>query len=82
MQFDAFLMPLKKHEFGVKAKAAVTRCMELALRVEEEIEARLEGVSVVNYEERIKLEDAASAIESTTASPSKSRTKRRWSETI
>ncbi|KAK3841369.1 MAG: hypothetical protein J3R72DRAFT_154845 [Linnemannia gamsii] len=82
MQFDAFLVPLKKHDFGIKAKAAVTRCMELALRVREEIKARSEDASVVNYEERIKLEDAASAIESTTASPSKSRSKRRLSETI
>ncbi|KAF9177012.1 hypothetical protein BGZ50_009327 [Haplosporangium sp. Z 11] len=82
MQFDAFLVPLKKHEFGVKAKAAVTRCLELALRVQEEIDARLEDAVVVTYEERLKLEDAASAIEITTASPSTSRTKRRWSEKI
>ncbi|KAI1313796.1 hypothetical protein EDD11_002503 [Mortierella claussenii] len=82
MQFDAFLVPLKKQEFGIKAKAAVTRCMGLALRIEEEIETRLANAPIVDYEERIKLEDAASAIESTTVSPSKSRTKRRWSETI
>ncbi|KAG9060910.1 hypothetical protein KI688_007867 [Linnemannia hyalina] len=81
-QFDAFLVPLKKQEFGIKVKAAVTRCLELALRVGEEIEARLEDVSVIDYEKRIKLEDAASAIESTTASPSKGRTKRHRSESI
>ncbi|KAG0352911.1 hypothetical protein BGZ54_002516 [Gamsiella multidivaricata] len=69
-----------KQDFGIKAKAAVTRCLELTLRIEEEIEARLANTSVVEYEERIKLEDAASTIESTTASPAKNRTKRRWTE--
>ncbi|KAG0073486.1 hypothetical protein BGZ90_011545 [Linnemannia elongata] len=82
MQFDAFLVPLKKREFGIKAKAAVMRCLELALRVKDEIEARSADSSVVDYEERIRLEDAASVIESTTASPAKSRIKRHWSETL
>ncbi|KAG0252351.1 hypothetical protein DFQ27_008134 [Actinomortierella ambigua] len=82
MQFDAFLVPLKKQEFGFKAKAAVTRCLELTLRIKEEIEARIAHASVIDYEMRIKLENAVFAIESTTATPSKSRTKRRWSEVL
>ncbi|KAG0208904.1 hypothetical protein BGX28_000223, partial [Mortierella sp. GBA30] len=70
MQFDAFLVPLKKQDIGIKAKAVLERCLELALLVEE-IEGRLADAYVVDHEERIKLEDTASAIESTTASSSK-----------
>ncbi|KAF9904743.1 hypothetical protein EC991_002380 [Linnemannia zychae] len=81
IQFHASLVPLKRQEFGIKAKAAVTTCLEPTLRVKE-IEDRVAHASVVDYKMRIKLEDAVSAIESTTATPSKSRTKRRWSEAL
>ncbi|KAF9410343.1 hypothetical protein BGZ94_001674 [Podila epigama] len=79
IEFGAFLIPLKKREFGFKAKAAMISCLELALRVQEELDARSLNTSVLSYEERIKLEEAASAIATTTPTPSKSRTKRRWS---
>ncbi|KAF9954686.1 hypothetical protein BGZ70_010490 [Mortierella alpina] len=77
MQFDAFLVPVTKQEFGAKAKVAIKCCMELALRVAEEVEARLADAPTIDFEQRTELEDAVSAIDVTTLTPCRSRTKRR-----
>ncbi|KAG0322771.1 hypothetical protein BGZ99_003159 [Dissophora globulifera] len=82
MQFDAFLVPLTKQEFGVKARAAVTKCLELALRVRKDDYAQSEdAASVIDITAASAIDiTVASAIDITPASIPKNRAKIRWSE--
>ncbi|KAI1313035.1 hypothetical protein EDD11_002740 [Mortierella claussenii] len=71
-QFDFFVIPLRKHDFGVKMRSAVVSCLQLAARVHEEIVCRnkIQGTSTLDYYTRVSLADAVRMIEKTTSSPS------------
>ncbi|KAG0303201.1 hypothetical protein BGZ98_006903 [Dissophora globulifera] len=73
VHFNSFFVPLKKGEFGKKAKVSILRCLELALRVKAEVDARENDADPVDHEMRELLEEAVPAIQSTSATPVKSR---------
>ncbi|KAG0221193.1 hypothetical protein BGW41_007131, partial [Actinomortierella wolfii] len=52
IHFDTFFVPLKKSEFGKKAKEAVLQCLTLALRIKAEVSAREEKAKPVDHELR------------------------------
>ncbi|KAF9102278.1 hypothetical protein BGX27_011053 [Mortierella sp. AM989] len=72
-EFDTFMIPLKKQEFGRKMKFAMKSCLELAARINGEFAQRDEEMSYVPYDERAKLADAVRLIQPTTPTPSKVR---------
>ncbi|KAF9903295.1 hypothetical protein EC991_003985 [Linnemannia zychae] len=76
LHFESFFVPLKKSEFGKKAKASILRCLELAMRVKAEVDAREEDAAPVDHEVRELLEEAVAAILSTSATPIKYRKRR------
>lgn len=76
VHFDSFFIPLKKSEFGKKAKVSILRCLELAMRVKAEVDAREEDAAPVDHEMRELLEEAVSAIQSTSTTPMKNRKRR------
>ncbi|KAF9088767.1 hypothetical protein BGX27_002630 [Mortierella sp. AM989] len=71
-QFDLFVIPLRKLDFGLKMRSAVVSCLQLAARVHEEIARRnkIQGTSALDYYARASLADAVRMIEKTTSSPS------------
>ncbi|KAF9110742.1 hypothetical protein BGX30_007871, partial [Mortierella sp. GBA39] len=77
-QFDTFLIPLKKRDFGRKMKAAALSCIELAVRVEMELQKRESEAVPVSYRERVELNEAIRGIQTTTPTPEKPR-KRKFS---
>ncbi|KAG0377229.1 hypothetical protein BGX24_006473 [Mortierella sp. AD032] len=72
-QFDLFIIPLNKRDFGSKMRAAVVSCLELAARLQQETERRFCQPSVVTlgYNERVEQADAMRMIEKTTSTPTK-----------
>ncbi|KAF9359845.1 hypothetical protein BGX34_008106 [Mortierella sp. NVP85] len=54
-QFDLFVIPLKKDDFGTKMKAAVLSCFELAAWIHQEIEYRNKELGVLGYYDRVTL---------------------------
>ncbi|KAF9300428.1 hypothetical protein BGZ74_007912 [Mortierella antarctica] len=76
VHFNSFFVPLKKSEFGMKAKVSILRCLELAMRVKAEVDARGEDAAPLDHEMRELLEEAVSAIQSTSATPMKNRKRR------
>ncbi|KAF9560942.1 hypothetical protein EC968_005947 [Mortierella alpina] len=77
-QFDTFLIPLKKQDFGRKMKTAALSCIELAVRVEKELQKRESEAVPVSYRERVDLNEAIRGIQTTTPTPEKPR-KRKFS---
>ncbi|KAF9924508.1 hypothetical protein BGZ67_009216 [Mortierella alpina] len=77
-QFDTFLIPLKKQDFGRKMKTAALSCIELAARVEMELQKRESEAVQVSYRERVELNEAVRGIQTTTPTPEKPR-KRKFS---
>ncbi|KAF9947110.1 hypothetical protein BGZ72_010853 [Mortierella alpina] len=71
-QFDLFIIPLGKRDFGNKMKAAVISSLELAARVHQEIERRSQPTVTLGYYDRASLADALRLIEKTTPTPTKS----------
>ncbi|OAQ34789.1 hypothetical protein K457DRAFT_713079 [Linnemannia elongata AG-77] len=74
--FDSFFSPLKKSEFGKKVKLSILRCLKLAKRVNAEVDARGEDAAPLEHEIRELLEEAVSAIQSTSSTPMKNRKRR------
>ncbi|KAK3811925.1 MAG: hypothetical protein J3Q66DRAFT_49613 [Benniella sp.] len=70
-QFDLFTIPLRKRDFGIKMRAAVISCLELAARLHEEIERRHRPRPALGFYERTVLADAIHLIEKTTSTPTK-----------
>ncbi|KAG0371181.1 hypothetical protein BGZ54_009540 [Gamsiella multidivaricata] len=52
----------QKGQFGKKAKVSILRCLELAMRVKAEVDAREEDADPVDHEMRELLEKAVPAI--------------------
>ncbi|KAF9409139.1 hypothetical protein BGZ94_002045 [Podila epigama] len=77
-QFDVFIVPLKKREFGRKMKAAVLSCIGLALRIEMELEIREANVQPTTYEERLEWEEATRRVDTTSTTPERPK-KRKFS---
>lgn len=73
IQFDAFLIPLKKQDFGRKAKAVAQSCIELALRIETELQKREAEAVPASYRERLELSETIRGIPTTTLTPEKPR---------
>ncbi|KAF9112560.1 hypothetical protein BGX30_007252, partial [Mortierella sp. GBA39] len=71
-QFDLFVIPLSKSDFGNKMKGAVISSLELAARVHQEIERRRQPTVTLGYYDRAPLADALRLIEKTTPTPTKS----------
>ncbi|KAF9993837.1 hypothetical protein BGZ79_001449 [Entomortierella chlamydospora] len=71
-QFNSFLIPLKKQEFGRRMKLAIQVCLELAACIEREIEKR-QHATPASYEKRHELSDALRLIIATTTTPTKPR---------
>ncbi|KAK3806747.1 MAG: hypothetical protein J3Q66DRAFT_358366 [Benniella sp.] len=80
VQFDAFLVPLKKDEFGVKAKEAIMRCLLLATRIKTEVSEREKKAKPVEYEVRELMQEVVSSIQPTTSTPQKNHRKRPFLE--
>lgn len=76
VHFDSFFIPLKKSEFGNRAKLYILRCLELAMRVKAEVGTRGKDAAPVDHEMRELLEEAVSAIQSTSSIPTKNRKRR------
>ncbi|KAF9397573.1 hypothetical protein BGX21_008721 [Mortierella sp. AD011] len=72
-QIDSFLIPLKKHDFGRKMKAAALSCIELAARIQMELEKRESEAVPASYRDRVELKKALRGIRSTTPTPEKPR---------
>ncbi|KAF9923458.1 hypothetical protein BGZ65_008865 [Modicella reniformis] len=68
-QFDLFIIPLWKENFGIKMKSAVISCLQLAARVHDEIALRSKAQGALDYDECTLLSDAVQMIEKTTSSP-------------
>ncbi|KAG9065189.1 hypothetical protein KI688_002512 [Linnemannia hyalina] len=62
VHFNSFFVPLKKSEFGKKAKVSILLCLELAMRVKAEVDAREEGAAPIDHGMRELLEEAVSSI--------------------
>ncbi|KAI7817895.1 hypothetical protein BC939DRAFT_311241 [Gamsiella multidivaricata] len=69
-QFNTFLIPLKKQEFGRRMKMTIQICLELAARIEMEIEKRHNAMPA-SYDKRHELSDALHQIFTTTTAPTK-----------
>ncbi|KAG0215006.1 hypothetical protein BGX33_001621 [Mortierella sp. NVP41] len=70
-QFDLFVIPLNKSDFGNKMRAAVISCLELAARLYQEIERRRQPSITLGYYDRVALADASRLIEKTTSTPTR-----------
>ncbi|KAF9127693.1 hypothetical protein BG015_004502 [Linnemannia schmuckeri] len=70
-QFDLFVIPLNKSDFGNKMRAAVISCLELAARLHQEVERRRQPSITLGYYDRVALADASRLIEKTTSTPTK-----------
>ncbi|KAG0009040.1 hypothetical protein BGZ81_003749, partial [Podila clonocystis] len=70
-QFDLFVIPLSKSDFGNKMRAAVISCLELAARLQQEVESRRQPSITLGYYDRVALADASRLIEKTTSTPTK-----------
>ncbi|KAF9907905.1 hypothetical protein EC991_010418 [Linnemannia zychae] len=70
-QFDLFIIPLNKRDFGSKMRSAVISCLELAARLQQETERRCQPSATLGYNERVELADALRMIEKTTSTPTK-----------
>ncbi|KAG0196459.1 hypothetical protein BGX33_001628 [Mortierella sp. NVP41] len=75
-QFDTFLIPLKKQDFGRKMKAAALSCIELAVRVEMELQKRESEAVPVSYRERVELNEVIRGIQTTIPTPEKPRNRK------
>lgn len=73
---DTFLIPVKKQDLGRKMKAAALSCIELAVRVEMELQKREFEAVPVSYRERVKLNEAARGIQTASSTPEKLRKKK------
>ncbi|KAF8923852.1 hypothetical protein BGZ47_004420, partial [Haplosporangium gracile] len=60
-------------DFGRKMKAAALSCIELAVRVEMELQKRESEAVPVSYRERVELNEAIRGIQATTPTPEKPR---------
>ncbi|KAI1287580.1 hypothetical protein EDD11_010309, partial [Mortierella claussenii] len=56
-QFDSFLIPLEKKEFGRRMKMAVQSCLKLAFRIEQEI-SRRNFAAPASFDKQQQLSDA------------------------
>ncbi|KAK3847982.1 MAG: hypothetical protein J3R72DRAFT_518698 [Linnemannia gamsii] len=63
----------KLHDFGRKMKAAALSCIELAVRIQMELQKRESEAVPVSYQERVKLNEAIREIQTTTPTPEKPR---------
>jgi hypothetical protein len=70
-QFDLFIIPLNKNDFGGKMRAAIVSCLELAARLHQETERRCQPPVTLGYNDRTALADAVRLIERTTSTPTK-----------
>ncbi|KAG0350697.1 hypothetical protein BG005_009766 [Podila minutissima] len=70
-QFDMFSIPLRKQGFGMKMRAAVISCLELAARLDQETRRRNQVAPVLGFYEREPLADAMRRITKTSATPTK-----------
>ncbi|ORZ07749.1 hypothetical protein BCR41DRAFT_388817 [Lobosporangium transversale] len=71
-QFDSFLIPLEKKEFGRRMEMAVCVCLQLAARIEMEIESRANTIPA-SYDQRNLLSNALQKIFTTSTTPKKQR---------
>jgi len=69
-QFDSFLIPLGKKEFGRRMNLAVQSCLKLAFRIEQEIASRLLAAPA-SFDKQQQLSDALCETYVTTATPTK-----------
>jgi len=76
LHFDTFFVPLKKSEFGKKAKEAILRSLTLAMRIKAEVSAREEEAKPVDHELREMLQEIVNSIQPTTLTPTKNYKKR------
>ncbi|KAG0022824.1 hypothetical protein BGZ82_010894 [Podila clonocystis] len=70
-QFDMFSIPLRKQGFGMKMRAAVISCLELAARLDQETRRRNQVAPVLGFYDREPLADAVRRITKTSATPTK-----------
>ncbi|KFH63608.1 hypothetical protein MVEG_10302 [Podila verticillata NRRL 6337] len=70
-QFDMFSIPLRKQGFGMKMRAAVVSCLELAARLDQETQRRNHVAPVLGFYEREPLADAVCRITKTSSTPTK-----------
>ncbi|KAF9917438.1 hypothetical protein FBU30_000748, partial [Linnemannia zychae] len=52
VHFDTFFVPLKKSEFGTKAKEAILWSLTLGMRIKAEVSAREKDARPIDHEER------------------------------
>ncbi|KAF9920694.1 hypothetical protein FBU30_009380 [Linnemannia zychae] len=71
VHFDTFFIPLKKNEFGRKAKEAILQSLILAIRIKAEVSAREDETKPVDHEMRELLKDCVKSIQTTTTTPTK-----------
>ncbi|KAI8350247.1 hypothetical protein B0O80DRAFT_458490 [Mortierella sp. GBAus27b] len=76
VHFDTFFIPLKKGEFGTKAKEAIIRSLALGMRIKAEVSAREEDAKPIDHEERELLQEMVNSIPLTTSTPTKTHKKR------
>ncbi|KAF9934131.1 hypothetical protein BGZ65_003875 [Modicella reniformis] len=69
-QFDSFLIPLEKKEFGRRMNLAVQSCLKLASRIEQQIIMR-RLASPASFDKQQQLSDALCKTPVTTATPTK-----------
>ncbi|KAF9175966.1 hypothetical protein BGX20_006062 [Mortierella sp. AD010] len=79
-QIDSFLIPQDKADFGRMMKAAALSCIELAIRIQDELCRRESEEVPASYPTRVELNNALRRIRSTTPTPEK--TKKRKSESL
>jgi hypothetical protein len=76
VHFDTFFTPLKKSEFGTKAKEAILRSLALGMRIKAEVSAQEEDAKPIDHEERELLQEMVNSIQRTTLTPTKNHKKR------
>ncbi|KAG0096530.1 hypothetical protein BGZ93_004381 [Podila epicladia] len=70
-QFDVFSIPLRKQGFGMKMRAVVISCLELAARLDQDTRLRNQVALVLGFYGREPLANAMRRITKTSATPTK-----------
>ncbi|KAF8923800.1 hypothetical protein BGZ58_002502 [Dissophora ornata] len=70
-QIDSFLIPREKQDFGWKMKSAALSCIEMACRVQVELQKRKAEAVPASYQERVELNKAVRRIRPTAPTPEK-----------
>ncbi|KAF8974924.1 hypothetical protein BGZ46_009587 [Entomortierella lignicola] len=70
-QIDSFLIPQDKSDFGRNMKGAAMSCIELAIRIRDELQRRGTEKVQASYPMRVEFNNAIQEIQSTSATPEK-----------